>query len=453
MTTRIITGFVGWAASVFLRMERAGRALPRGPVLVVANHPNSLLDPLVLFHVAGRPTRPLAKAPLFEQLILGTILRGLGGLPVYRQQDDPALMHRNDETFARAVAALHAGDAVQIYPEGQSHSNPELAPMRTGAARIALRAEAERGWSLGLHVVPIGLTYHRKSAFRGVVLATAGEPFTIAHLRAAYERDAYEGVRLLTEEITRRLRALTVNVTQQEHHELIETAERLYVSARGEAGFRERERLAERLPRMLRFAEALAWLREHDPAELERLVRAVRRYARLARLAGAEEGDVPPRYEPFATARYVVRELLVLGLGLPLAAIGTVVWYPTYVAPRFTLPRIKPELDAVATYKLATGFVAVLVTLLLVGIVVGVLATPLLGLAAAAAAFALGLVASAWHQRWRRVREDARLFAQVLRRPGMARALAARRARLARDFDRVLERMQPAAVAAPPPAG
>src|SRR5690606_18149633 len=142
-----VTGFVGWAASVFLRIERAGPALPPGPVLVVANHPNSLVDPLVLFRVAGRPTRPLAKAPLFEQLILGTMLRGLGGLPVYRQQDDAALMHRNDETFARAVAALHAGDAVQIYPEGKSHSDPELAPMRTGAARIALRAEAERAWS------------------------------------------------------------------------------------------------------------------------------------------------------------------------------------------------------------------------------------------------------------------------------------------------------------------
>src|SRR5690606_19385247 len=134
---------------------------------------------------------------------LGIILRGLGGLPVYRQQDDVALMHRNDETFARAVAALHAGDAVQIYPEGRSHSDPELAPLRTGAARIALRAEAERDWSLGLNIVPIGLTYERKSAFRGVVLATAGEPFTIGHLRTAYERDPFDGVRLLTDETTR----------------------------------------------------------------------------------------------------------------------------------------------------------------------------------------------------------------------------------------------------------
>ena len=66
------------------------------------------------------------------------MLRALGGLPVYRKQDDPAQMHRNDETFRRAIDALKDGDAVQIFPEGRSHSEPGLVELRTGAARIAL---------------------------------------------------------------------------------------------------------------------------------------------------------------------------------------------------------------------------------------------------------------------------------------------------------------------------
>ena len=81
-----------------------------------------------------------ARLALFDQAFVGTMLRLLGGLPVYRAQDDASQMHRNEETFRGAIAALHDGDAVQIYPEGKSHSEPSLVPMRTGAARIALGA-------------------------------------------------------------------------------------------------------------------------------------------------------------------------------------------------------------------------------------------------------------------------------------------------------------------------
>jgi 1-acyl-sn-glycerol-3-phosphate acyltransferase len=442
MLARMVTGLAGWAASVLLHIERSGHSIPNGPVLVVANHPNSLIDPLVIFRTAGRPTRPLAKAPLFEQLILGTVLRGLGGLPVYRRQDDPALMERNDETFARAVEALHAGDAVQIYPEGRSHSEPGMAPLRTGAARIALRAEAERDWRLGLRIVPVGLTYRRKSAFRGHVLATIGEPIDLPPWRAQFTADPAEAVRALTDAIARSLRNLTLDLTEQEHDALIDAAERLYAHERGLATAREREPLGARLPRMRRFGEALAWLRENDPGQLDRLRRSVRRYAQLARRVGAAEGDVPHRYHTLPTARYVVREALVLGLGLPLAALGTLLWYPTYLAPRFVLPRVRPDPEAVATYKLATGFVAVPLTLLLVGVVGTVLGGAWIGAATVIAAFGLGLLAVAWHDRWRRVREDVSLFLQVVARPRTADSLASRRARLARTFDEVLQRMQ-----------
>jgi 1-acyl-sn-glycerol-3-phosphate acyltransferase len=147
---RIITRLAGRAVAIFHRFECQGGPVPDGPVLITANHPNSLLDPLIVFRASGRVARPLAKAPLFEQAILGTVLRALGGLPVYRRQDDPAQMHRNDQTFSAAIGALHAGDAVQIFPEGRSHSEPSLVEMRTGAARIAIAAEEAAGWQLGL---------------------------------------------------------------------------------------------------------------------------------------------------------------------------------------------------------------------------------------------------------------------------------------------------------------
>jgi 1-acyl-sn-glycerol-3-phosphate acyltransferase len=435
----VITRLVGRAATVFQTIERSGERVPDGPVLVVANHPNSLLDPLVIFRVAGRPTRPLAKAPLFDQRFIGTMLRLLGGLPVYRAQDDAAQMHRNEETFRGAIAALRAGDAVQIYPEGTSHSEPSLVPLRTGAARIALGAEHESGWTLGLRIVPIGLTYERKSMFRGRVLATIADSFTIGRLRQTHELDAVSAVRQLTDEISERLHAVTLNVAEQRDAELIDTAERLYVREKGVRGFRERDPLAERLPRLRAFARGLAWLREHDAARHQRLARAVARYRRRTELLGVREGDVPPGYSFAGTLRYIVTNAVLLLLLLPAALAGTVIWYPTYLAPHATLRAVRPVPESVATYKFATGCVAVPLTIAL-ATVVGALAGGWKGALLAAVLVPLcGLAAIGWHDRWQHVREDAGLFFRVLFRTDHRQRLARDRAALAAEFDALVE--------------
>jgi 1-acyl-sn-glycerol-3-phosphate acyltransferase len=411
-------------------------------VLVVANHPNSLLDPLIIFRTAGRPTRPLAKAPLFDQVFVGLMLRGLGGLPVYRRQDDATQMHRNDETFRRAIDALRARAAVQIYPEGLSHSEPSLVPLRTGAARIALGAESASGWDLGLRVVPVGITYRRKSLFRGRALATIGEAFTIEHHRAAYEHDPAAAVRALTDEIARALETVTLNLTRAEDEALVETAERLYTRAKGHARWRERDGLADRLPRLQAFARGLAWLRANDAPRFERLARDVRTYERRSRLLGADEADVPPRYAAVGVLRYGLVELVVLAVGLPLAGLGALLWYPAYVAPRVAVRRIRPEPEAVATYKLATGFVAMPLTVVIAAVVAWSLGGPWWALGAALGVPALGFLALAWRERWDRVREDVRLFLRVLRHPRRRDRLAGQRDRLVAAFDDVLHAMQ-----------
>ena len=147
---------------------------------------------------------------------------------MYRKQDDPALMHLNDRTFDAAIEALQKGGAVQIYPEGQSHSEPSLTPLRTGAARIALLAEARADWTVGLQVHPVGLTYAKKHLFRGRVIAAFGEPIPVGPLRARYEVSERDAVRALTEEIREGLEALTLNYETARDRELfVEALKRL----------------------------------------------------------------------------------------------------------------------------------------------------------------------------------------------------------------------------------
>lgn len=444
---RLITRAIGRAAAIFHDIERTGEAVPDGPVLVVANHPNSLLDPLVIFRTAGRPTRPLAKAPLFEQLFVGSMLRLLGGLPVYRRQDDASQMHRNEQTFDAAIEALRRGHAVQIYPEGTSHSEPALIPLRTGAARIALNAESQSGWALGLRIVPIGLTYRRKNLFRGTVLACMGEPFTISAFRAQFESAPQEAVRALTDEIARRLQTVTLNLAENEDLELIETADRLYAREKGMHRWREREAMAERLPRLQAFARGLGWLRANDPARHTRLARAVRRYQRALALFGASEADVPPRYETGSVVRYIAREAAALLVLLPFAAAGAVLWLPAYLAPRLVLRFVKPAYEAVATYKIATGFFAAPLTCIIPAGIVWSVAGGWQAIVTFLVVPMAGLAAIAWWERWRRVCEDAVVFVHALTKRGTVDRLAGLRAQLAGDFDRILDEVP--AIAAP----
>ena len=443
MLARATRNALGRTAALFYDLERRGGEIPDGPLLITANHPNALLDPLVIFRIAHRHARPLAKAPLFDHPLVGPFLNILGGLPVYRKQDDAALMAQNDRTFEAAIGALHAGEAIQIYPEGQSHSGPALSPLKTGAARIALEAEEAAGWTLGLRVLPLGLTYTRKPFFRGRAIALIGESFTVAHLRDAYAADPQRVVRELTAEITARLEAVTLNLSRTEDLELIDTAERLYARERGHAGWREREELGERLPRLQRFAEGLAWLRANDPHRHDRLAREVERYRRTtARLGAGDEADVPPRYGVMTVGRYIATEIVPLAFGLPLALAGAIAWLIPYLAPRPVLAIVKPPHDGIATWKLSAAVVAFPLVWLAWIALAGVYGGLAWAVIAALVLPALGVFAIAWHDRWRKVREDTTLFLRVGAQPELRERLARERARLADEIDDVAKEVE-----------
>ena len=115
------------ATTTFYRLGIAGGKVPaEGPVLLVANHPNSLMDPALVAAVAGRPVRFLAKAPLFTDPMVGWLVRGSGAIPVYRRADDEAEVAKNEDSFRAVYSVLAEGAAVAIFPEGHQ-PQPALA--------------------------------------------------------------------------------------------------------------------------------------------------------------------------------------------------------------------------------------------------------------------------------------------------------------------------------------
>ncbi len=437
---RLITGVVGTAAGMFYRVDRHGPPLPEGPLMVAANHPNSLIDPLLIFRCSERIARPLGRAPLFDRRLLGPLIRALGGIPVHRRQDDPEGMHRNEDMFRAAVDVLHGGGAIQIYPEGKSHSEARLAEFRTGAARIALLAEERADWQLGLSIVPVGITYSRKERVRTAAVVRFGRAFGCRDLREAYAADPVAAARRLTGRIEEGIRRQTLNFERHRDRTLVAVAEQLYVRESRRVPWRVRERLGTRFPRLQRFARGLEWLREADPEEHRRLLAKVERYARLNEELRAGEGDVPPRFGFRPVTKYVLVRGALLALGLPFAVAGSVFWAPLARLPGMAVRRVRPELEVTATIKLVTLLTGV-ATAWVLWVVVGYLAGGLfLALAAAALAPLCGYVTIRWTELAQEVREDTSLFLRLQGRPDLRRSIAQLRRELTRTFRRLERR-------------
>ncbi len=433
---RFVRWLTGLALSVFYKREVIGDAIPvEGPIVLVANHPNGLIDPVVVMHVAPRPIRLLGKAPLFKMPVIGFLARSMRALPVYRQQDFPGQTARNDETFEAAWKALEERSAVCIFPEGVSHSIPHLQKVRTGAARIALGAEGRAGFRLGVRVVPLGLTYRNKHRFRGDAVVEVGKPIPVDDLADLHGKDPVAAVRELTGRIGRALESLTINVESWEDLPLIEAAEDIYALERPPEERDASRSLKDRLPRLRRFADGLALLRETQAARVTTLANRVAAYHdRLERL-GLTPADLDARYSPTRVLRFTLRNLAAILFGLPLATVGAVVFYLPYQFPRFVVAVVDPPLDVVATVKILASCVIFplwyLGLLLLSGLTVGVVPTSI----AAVALPVVGLYAVHFRERREEAFEDAAVFLRLVTRRALRDRLLGRRAELARQIE------------------
>ena len=89
-----------------IRVTHAERLPAEGATLYIANHPNSLIDPVLIGIATQRPVRFMAKAPLFEGRVMGALLRSVGMIPAYRASDDKSSVRRNVESLSVAAENL-----------------------------------------------------------------------------------------------------------------------------------------------------------------------------------------------------------------------------------------------------------------------------------------------------------------------------------------------------------
>lgn len=429
---RLFRAVVSAALRAFYRVQLAG-ASPNlgGPVIFVGNHPNGLIDPGLIFVLTRRHLTFLAKEPLFRIPVIGAALRALGALPVFRRQDDPSQAGKNEATVEASVSALVAGRAIALFPEGKSHSEPHLVELKTGCARIALRA-AHRG--ARVRIVPIGFTYENKPRFRSAALIEVGEPIEVAD-DLADSPDDPESVRALTDRIAASLRRVTLNLDRWEDLPVLRIAEELYAAHRG-GGVND--------PELLRaFAQGLRLLRDEQPDRVERLRRELSTFGRRVALVRARPRDLALVYRPRMVAGFTVRNLAALLLGFPLFLVGVVLFAIPYLLPRWVVRAFRVAPDVEATVKVLLLMLLVPVWAALLASVAWAIAGPLAAMGAVGVGLPLAVFTRYFLERRAEALQDARTFFVLGSRPTLKAKLLAEGERLAQEIEQLAEALGP----------
>lgn len=279
--------------SFFRSVEVEGRPPPDGPVVLAASHLYGFVDPVVLVSRLGAFPRFLAKATLWKVPVARFLLGFARVIPVHRRVDG-ASGDDNVSMFSSAVEALGAGGMVALFPEGTTHDDPTLRPLRTGAARIALEAKA--AGVDDVRIVPVGVTYEDKVRVRGRALVSYGTPIEVPSVPGGdTDQDA---VRALTDRLQKELNDLTPHFATTEEALALAAAATTSLSVEGEEPL---------LADVQQRARALARI---DDDRRGALVALVARYHMLLGFVRLEDADVAQRQ----VLRPLVRRLIVLGV-------------------------------------------------------------------------------------------------------------------------------------------
>lgn len=337
----------------FRKLEvRNAHLIPEtGPLLVVANHPNTFMDPIVVAAQLQQPVYFIAKSTVFGSAFQNWMLRQMHLIPIHRKEDNPDTTISNEEAFAASFTALEQQKTLLIFPEGNSFNQRRLRKLKTGTARIALGAAAVGNPEV--KILPVGLNYSAPTRFRSDVFVNVGKPIAVSEYVAACQQNNAAAVLGLTEEIRVRLEKLIIHTVTDEEDELARQVTAIY-----------KDRLvpaapATALPHEQDFiltkgiVKSISHFSQTEPQRVATIKQELNQYTQQLQRFRLQD---PVLGKP---SRYVIRQsiigLLFILVGFPLYLYGLVHNYIPYIIPSKVARAFTREEEWFAPIMLTTG--------------------------------------------------------------------------------------------------
>lgn len=357
---------------------------PDGSVLLVGNHPNSMLDYFNLATVIRHPVATAAKDTITAIPLLGYLLKNhVFMIPISRKMDhsedlpEEARRDLNEKSMKESVDHLVTGRLFNMYAEGKSTDSRKLNKIKLGFMYLAIQAERQFNFNLNLRIVPYGYFYDRINQFQSSVCIVFGKPFKLKHLLkipddflslSVEDRNDLEK-KIMTEgkaRLQKDIEELIISIPEKSIVDIIDDAASLYVLTpvkyMGQFGnVREKYRLSKSVADSFMEAQKTGSGR----ARLERLRQAMADYRR--QLSASKIPDALIRREhTLASTGHHIKSLFLGILFYPLTFFGFITNFIPRQAGRFlrylTIDvRKRPRVDG-DEQAIVAAFVAAILT-------------------------------------------------------------------------------------------
>ena len=193
-----------------------------GPLIIIANHPNTMMDAWIIAQSISQPIYFMAKGTFFNTPLKRRILNSLGMIPINRPIDNKTNGVDNNASFEACYKVLEEGKTLVVFPEGNSMMERQLRALKSGTARIALEVEQRNAGKLNLKVVPIGIFYSQGEKFRSSVMLTVEKGLFVNDLLEEYAENQSAASKKLTSRFRQHLERVLVTTDSLEQEKLID---------------------------------------------------------------------------------------------------------------------------------------------------------------------------------------------------------------------------------------
>jgi 1-acyl-sn-glycerol-3-phosphate acyltransferase len=374
----------------FRRVEVTGvEHVPEtGGGILIAWHPNGLVDPALI--ISCFPGRVVfgARHGLFKWPVVGRLMRALGTVPIFRasdlkEADDETRRKGNRQSLDAMAQAVCDGGFAALFPEGVSHDDPFLQELKTGAARLYYRAKQlcdESG--VPPVIVPVGLHYDNKTAFRSDALVEFHAPLELPReLLAPIPEGDDEALRARSGELMQVLEPVLQEVTHAtESWELNQLMNRVRSLMRAERAKKagvslKAPDMVERTLGMARVWKAYYMRLQTEPDRVQALLDRVSAYDQALLEVKLEDDDLdkpPPIESKWLPVILAAQAAFVFLVFPPILVLGSLINAGPYFLTNLISRAASKQYKDTATVKLLAGLVlfplAWLTAALLVGL-------------------------------------------------------------------------------------